>query len=174
MITSWPCLLHSYISVEKGCKSTLYPWHCLKTALVSAVSYLTSAIREVRSWTAVVTECAFTSPCACWDQISFLWSCHNSATGCKIVKTGTVYLYGISILAETLSLHHCILLIYYNRTWKCEMMYHIRPSVSLGFPSTMSSLLMLTGRTYTNKCTLVNKFSKNWVSWRLLLVRKLF
>ena len=108
------------------------------------------------------------------DLISFLWSCHNSATGCKIVKTGTVYLYSISILAETLSLHHCILLIYYNCTWKCEMMYHIRPSVSLGFPSTMSSLLMLTGRTYTNKCTLVNKFSKNWVSWRLLLVWKLF
>lgn len=37
MITSWPCLLHSYISVEKGCKSTLYPWHCLKTASLCCI-----------------------------------------------------------------------------------------------------------------------------------------
>lgn len=37
MITSWPCLLHSYISVEKGCKSTLYPWHSLKTASLCCI-----------------------------------------------------------------------------------------------------------------------------------------
>ena len=32
-------------------------------------------------------------------------------------------------------------------TWKCEMIYHIKPRVSFGLPSTMSSLLMFTGRT---------------------------
>lgn len=47
---------------------------------------------------------------ASWDLISFLWSRHNSATGCKIVKTGTVYLYSISLLAEILSQPHCIII----------------------------------------------------------------
>lgn len=33
-------------------------------------------------------------------------------------------------------------------TWKCDIMYHIRPKVNFGFPSTMSSLLIFTGRTW--------------------------
>jgi len=32
-------------------------------------------------------------------------------------------------------------------TWKCKIMVHINPNINLGFPSVMSSFLMLTSFT---------------------------
>lgn len=42
-----------------------------------------------------------------------------------------------------------------EETWKWRMMVHINPRVSLGFPSAMSSFLMLTNLTWQNKTPVI-------------------